>query len=172
MPGGRPTSYNEEIIKKAQDYLENLPEGEIIHTIEGLALYLGVDRTTIYDWARQDTKTEFSHIVKGILTKQGMTLLNGGLQGVLNPKIAALILSSKHGYVEKQEVETKNITLIGSLLKQIENANVESTESPRQELPAAPVLLDKGQATEEGVVQKESRPKRVRRAKAQPEHNS
>jgi hypothetical protein len=99
MPAGRPTEYNSEIIKKAKDYLNNLPEGEVVHSIEGLGLYLGIDRSTIYDWESQEEKKEFSYIVESIRQKQAQTLINKGLENKFNSSITKVMLT-KHGYRE------------------------------------------------------------------------
>lgn len=101
-PGGRPTSCTPEVVAKAREYLDNLPGDQIIHTIEGLALYIHIDRSTIYDWIGQDDKQEFADIAREILAKQGLKLVNKGLDNTFNSKIAAVMLS-KHGYAERTE---------------------------------------------------------------------
>lgn len=99
MAGGRPTEYSQDILDKAREYRDNLPEDEVIHSIEGLALYIGITRSTIYDWRSQDDKKEFSDILEEILQKQGRSLVNKGLSGDYNPSIAKVILT-KHNYRE------------------------------------------------------------------------
>ncbi len=95
--GGRPTEYKEEILTSAREYLDNLPEDEVVHSIEGLSDYIKIARSTIYDWISQDSKQEFSYIVSAILSKQGKTLVNKGLDGKFNSSIAKLMMT-KHGY--------------------------------------------------------------------------
>lgn len=99
---GRPSDYSEEMLIKARNYLDNLPTDEVVHSIEGLADYLGITRGTIYDWASQEEKKEFSHIVEEVRQRQGKTLINKGLKNEFNSKIAGMMLS-KHGYAEKTE---------------------------------------------------------------------
>lgn len=111
-PGGRPTEYNQAIIEKTREYLNTFETlGEVIPSIEGLAVYLDLARSTIYDWIGQEDKQEFSDIVEKILAFQGKTLANKGLKGEFNPTIAKLMLS-KHGYKDSTENETK---LTGSI---------------------------------------------------------
>jgi len=99
---GRPTKYSEDVLKKAMDYVENHRNyGEIIPSIEGLALVLGVNRDTIYEWAKQYKK--FSDTLELCRLKQTKLLINLGLAGKINTAIAKLLLA-KQGYVEKQEV--------------------------------------------------------------------
>ena len=105
---GRPTSYSEEILVKAREYLNNpLPEDEVIHSIEGLALYINIRRSTIYDWISQEDKKEFSDIVNAVLEKQGRKLINKGLDGTFNSSISKVILT-KHGYREGIDQTTNN----------------------------------------------------------------
>lgn len=98
----RQTDYNEIIVKLANQYF-NLPrtleDEEIIPTIEGLALYIDVSRSTIYEWVKDEEKKEFSDIVERILEKQAQSLVNNGLKGKFTPTIAKVLLT-KHGYRE------------------------------------------------------------------------
>ena len=105
---GRPTKYSEEILDKAVEYVALffeggiIPEDEVMPSIEGLALYLEISRPTIYDWAAQDDKEEFSYIVEKLRAKQGLILLTGVLTKKLDSSMGKAILS-KHGYSEKTE---------------------------------------------------------------------
>lgn len=122
--GGRPKTYRPEILEKSKKYLEgcndeympvirqeNTEKGYLMYenrlrvnlpSIEGLALYLRVNRDTIYAWAKEHE--EFSDIIDELREKQAQKLLNSGLSGEYNSTIAKLILS-KHGYVEKTATE-------------------------------------------------------------------
>lgn len=117
----RPTKYNKEMLKKAEEYLVscvdtynpatkkvevNFPTGE------GLALHLEVSRSTLYEWS--DKHDEFSDILEAINQQQVKRLIEKGLSGDYNSTIAKLVLA-KHGYSEKQEIEHKgdvNINVI------------------------------------------------------------
>lgn len=104
---GRPTEYGGKIIKKAKKYRDKLPKDEAVHSIEGLAVALGITRETIYDWESQEIKKEFSDIVKEIRQLQGKALITKGLRGVFNSKITSALLS-KHGYREGIEMTGKD----------------------------------------------------------------
>lgn len=107
MPAGRPTDYSDEMCRKARQYLRTFDkDGDLIPTIAGLALELKVSRQTVYAWAKEPEKHEFSDIVNEILAKQEVLLVNKGLSGDFNPTIAKLALG-KHGYSEKVEQEVK-----------------------------------------------------------------
>jgi hypothetical protein len=100
----RPTIYSEEILEKAREYLEVLPEDEVIHSVEGLSDFLGVHRDTIYDWCSQDDKEEFSYIVNRMMMRQGKNLINGSLTRKLEPRTSGMMLG-KHGYTTKTETD-------------------------------------------------------------------
>ncbi len=121
----RPTIYSEEYIKKSQEYLKTcVDEIEEYHktrgeksdsydrivrvripTIEGLALYIGISRSTLYLW--RDEQKEFSDIIDELQEMQADRLLNNGLSGDYNPTIAKVLLT-KHGYREGIEQTGKD----------------------------------------------------------------
>lgn len=124
-PGGRPIEYNDEVPKKAQEYLDKCVDEEdeyhktrgeksdsydrIIRvrlpTIEGLAVYLGISRATVYDW--KEKYPEFSDIIEKLQSVQADRLLLNGLSGDYNPVIAKVLLT-KHGYREGIEQTGKD----------------------------------------------------------------
>lgn len=107
MPGGHPTVATPELLAKARVYVagdwvnHTLQSGRkrVMPTVEGLALYLGISRETIY------AREQFSDIVNDLRTNQHDELANGSADGTINPQIGKLMLSSKHGYVEKAQVD-------------------------------------------------------------------
>lgn len=101
----RPTKYSDEIVQKAEGYLTKYTEnGDVIPSIEGLAEYLDLNRSTLYDWRDHDDKKAFSDILGRLLAKQARVLINEGLKGEFNAAIAKLALG-KHGYHDKQHTE-------------------------------------------------------------------
>lgn len=105
-PGGRPTEYSEEKLLKTKEYLslckdtqeqigEKIVLGVKLPTIEGLADYLDVNKTTIYEW--ESKFPEFSNVIDKLRNKQADRLVNNGLAGTYNPTIAKVLLT-KHGY--------------------------------------------------------------------------
>lgn len=116
MKTGRPTEYSPTILKRAQAYFtKKLSSDEVVHSIEGLALVLGVSRDTIYEWEKEEGKEEFSDIVKQIRTKKSFRLQNGSLKGELNAPIAKLLLGHE-GYREAQDITTDGKGLTVSLV--------------------------------------------------------
>lgn len=107
---GRPTDYNDQIISDSFAYIQmcsDVKKGDKVEvnlpTIEGLALYLEISRSTLYLWQKEHS--EFSDIIETLQQKQAQQLVNNGLQGTYNPTIAKVLLT-KHGYTDKQEVKT------------------------------------------------------------------
>jgi len=151
---GRPTKYSEEILVKAQEYLDScedidrqivkqtnsekgyeMYENKLVvklPSIEGLARFLNISRSTIYKWAEE--KKEFSDILEDLLVKQAERLLNNGLSGDYNSTIAKLILT-KHGYVEKTATE--------------HSGKIESGLSPEDQAKMDKLLLKKNTMPEE-----------------------
>lgn len=104
--GGRPTKLTSELIELASTYVaetESVGIATLLPTIEGLALALHISRDTIYEWEKEDVR--FSDIVNNLRVAQGQKLIQNSLVGRYNPTIAKLILSGKHGYVEKTEID-------------------------------------------------------------------
>lgn len=105
MPAGRPTKLTPELVDQAKAHLAtfDVTVGTLLPTVEGLALELHVSRDTVYEWAKDNQ--EFSDIVNELKSRQAQKLIQNALQNRYNPTIAKLILSGKHGYVEKSEVD-------------------------------------------------------------------
>ena len=98
----RPTKWNKEIEEKAIAYINDYAMyGDMIPSIEGMAIHLGVHRDTLYDWAKQKDKG-FSDILKLTIQNQERTLINNGLNNTFNSAITKLVLG-KHGYHDKME---------------------------------------------------------------------
>lgn len=118
----RPTIFTEEYVKKAKEYLtlcvDDIEEyhktrGEKsdgyerlvrvkLPTIEGLAVYLDINKDTIYEWCK--VNEEFSDVIDQLRGIQADRLINNGLSGDYNPNIAKVLLT-KHGYADKQETD-------------------------------------------------------------------
>ena len=109
-PGGRPTKYNEVILEAVEQYLKQaVPENMEIATVEGLALYLGLSKNTLYEWAKEYKK--FSDALEKLRDIQKQQLIKTGVFGgkEINSNIIMLLLKVNHDMIEtsKQLVETK-----------------------------------------------------------------
>lgn len=121
--GGRPSKLDESVYEGSENYLFGgwEEEGDELPTVEGLALYLGVSRSSVKLWASQDDR--FSATVERIKATQAKRLINKGLNGDFNSAITKLLLNN-HGYTEK--VETQNIHSFESLSDDELAAKIES----------------------------------------------
>lgn len=130
----RPIEYNQEYVENTKRYLEScidIPadkESDIkasvkIPTIEGLAVYLEINRDTIYDWEKK--YDEFSVIISRLRGEQADRLINNGLSGTYNSTIAKVLLT-KHGYREGIDQTTNDkdlpIPILGGILRDDTNS--------------------------------------------------
>ncbi|ACJ10177.1 DNA-packaging protein [Bacteriophage APSE-2] len=127
---GRPSKLTVSL-EKAKAYLmgEYKTVGDVVPNIAGLACYLNISRSTIYEWS-SSSNVEFSDIVEGILALQENKLLNSGLKGEFNPTITKLMLS-KHGYADKQETELSGKA--GGAIKTDNKISIEFIGIPQRE---------------------------------------
>ncbi|STZ76845.1 terminase small subunit [Bergeriella denitrificans] len=104
----RPRELTAELIREAWEYAQGgyIDKGETVPTTSGLALHLGKSKSTLYQW--QSDNPEFADIMEAVQTRQEVTLVNGGLNGDLNPAITKLMLAN-HGYSDKQQLEVNKV---------------------------------------------------------------
>lgn len=97
--GGRPTKYIPKVIEPLiEEYIQSCGrEATELPTIEGLAIKLGVNLDTLYEW--KDKHPEFSETLKKILAKQKIQLMNDGMYGgkEVNAGMAIFLLKANHG---------------------------------------------------------------------------
>ncbi len=100
IKSGREPKVDAAMIAKAQAFVAGgwTKYNKSVPTIEGLAKHLGLYRTYLYKCQ------DLADTVEQISTLQSSILIEKGLLNEYNPSIVKLLLSSKHGYVEKTEV--------------------------------------------------------------------
>ena len=101
-PVGRPTKYNDDMQAQADAYVTEWADYDAIPSRVGLCCYLGIDKTTSYDW--EAIYPEFSHTLRVIDTLQEHTGVNKGITGEFNSTITKLVLAN-HGYSDRQAVD-------------------------------------------------------------------
>lgn len=97
----RPTDYTQELLDKANDYLNNCPDA--LHTVVGLCLHIGIAKSTCYRWIEEGNDT-FKDIVDTVSEYQERKLVINGLTNEFNASITKLMLT-KHGYTDKVETD-------------------------------------------------------------------
>ena len=102
MPAGRPTSYSETMLARAQEYVKGgfAEQEDLMPSVVGLAKWLGVARQTLYNWS--DEHPEFLDTLDQLEDEQERTLFNKGLDGTFNSTITKLALGN-HGYSDKTD---------------------------------------------------------------------
>lgn len=115
MKVGRPSEYTPEAINVLNEYLEvATPEKKKIPTVEGLALKLGINKTTLYRWA--ENNEEFRNALEELKMRQKESLTDIGIFGgkEINATIVALLLKVNHDMIEttKQEISVDNPLVI------------------------------------------------------------
>ncbi len=112
---GRPTMYTVDTLKEVDRYLKSckdvtLKNGKTeVHLpkVEGLAVFIGVHKDTLYEWAK--IHEEFSDALERVKNEQFIRLIDQGLSGNYNPTIAKLLLSNIHGLRDdRKEVLVQN----------------------------------------------------------------
>ena len=103
MAMGRPTKYTETTVQQTREYISE-PEkyGDVVPTVAGLSIILGVVPSTIYKWAEE--KQDFSDTFGLLKVQQERMLIAGGLRNDMNSNIVKLMLGN-YGYGEKHQVE-------------------------------------------------------------------
>lgn len=106
MPAGQPSTYSEELNKKAAEYVATCSNNsKSLPTIEGLALLLSVDDKTINYWTT--VHPEFKKTIDDLKYKQKNQLMQGGLyeSHKVNPIFSIFLLKANHGMRDIQQIE-------------------------------------------------------------------
>lgn len=128
-PIGRPSKLTDEMLQKAIDYMvfdfSNVED--LVPSVAGLAIYLGVNKTTLYEFARvnSDLGRDFSNTLASVKEKQEKMLISGGLSGNMNATITKVMLSN-HGYSEKQEIDHRTPDGMQLQVSEISDEDLES----------------------------------------------
>ena len=102
---GRPTRYTSQVCLRLNEYLITTgKEQTSLPTVEGFAIFLGVARDTLYEWAKKHPK--FSDTLKDLMTRQAQQLIDDGIYGgkEVNATIVKLMLQNNHGMRERKDI--------------------------------------------------------------------
>jgi len=102
MTAGRPTKYDKAMQDKADRYIDEYQEfGDAIPSAVGLAIFIGVNKSTLYEWAK--IHPALSNTLGKVNSAQERSAVNNGITGVFNSTITKLVLAN-HGYSDKQDI--------------------------------------------------------------------
>lgn len=130
---GRPTDYKPEYATtKLKAYLKTVGREQThLVKIESYAIFLGVTKKTLYNWAR--VHKEFRQALDHILTLQAEQLIDDGIYGgkEVNATIVKLLLQNNHGMKERKDHTSgdKPIPILGGNGISNNNSNKEAPES-------------------------------------------
>lgn len=109
--GGRPRKYEtvEELQEGIKKYLVYIAEKNavgvaLIPDVEGLALFLGVSRSTLYEW-QNSRPGEYSDTIKRTLNAIAAAKKQLALMGKIPPLVFATDFNNNHGYTQQQNIE-------------------------------------------------------------------
>lgn len=115
MVSGRVSTYDEK--KHNGQVKKYINEGGFL-TIAGLAVYMGINKDTLYEWVKR--YPVFSDSIKEVKEIQEHMIVSGAMEGEYNPTMGIFLLKNNHGYKDRQEVavstpETKLDKMMGEL---------------------------------------------------------
>ena len=115
-PGGRPSKYDPKFCSELDKYLQTTgKEQTSLPTIQGFALWLGVDSDTLGNWGKE--YPEFFGTLKRLKDLQAQQLIDDGIYGgkEVNSTIIKLLLQNNHGMKERVDNTTndKDLEIIG-----------------------------------------------------------
>lgn len=120
--GGRPRKYEtvEELregIEKYIDYISTQAAAgvHLIPDVEGLALFLGISRSTLFEW-QKSRPGEFSDTIKSTLTAIAAVKKQLALAGKIPPVVFATDFNNNHGYTQAPQRIDLNVGRAGAEL--------------------------------------------------------
>lgn len=128
---GRPSKLTHDLLDKAREYVntsDNMSANTLLPTRERLCLTLGITRETLSQWEKENT--DFSDICKHLDLLQADKAMQNGLMGRYQPAITAIVLS-RHGYVRKEENDTK-VHMVQPIIS-LEDTNAVHRDDSNQE---------------------------------------
>ena len=115
--GGRPTKYNPKFVDEVDKYLATTGKEQMhLPKIESFAIWLDVNKSTLYEWAKQ--YPEFSNALGRIMERQGEQLIDDGIYGgkEVNSTIVKLLLQNNHGMKERVDATSDDGKIEGLVI--------------------------------------------------------
>lgn len=121
---GRPRVFNsqEELEQKIMEYWQRCEQNNKPYTLSGLALWIGVDRKTLYNYSEKD---EFFPTIKKAKDIVEASMEERALTGENNVTFSIFALKNNFGWRDKQEIEHSGETSV--------NVNTNMTEEERKQ---------------------------------------
>jgi hypothetical protein len=107
---GRPRKYEtlaefKEIVRGYINYIRdaNVDGVKLIPDIEGLCAFMGIDRSTLFEWERSRDPA-YSNAIKSVKNQMAFFKKQLALKGKIPALTFATDFNNNHGYTQKQEV--------------------------------------------------------------------
>lgn len=111
-----------ELQKGIETYFNMCDEKQKPYTMSGLALSLGIDRTTLVRYGDRDL---FANLIKNAKQKVQAQLEENALMGKGNAVFTIFNLKNNYGWRDQVEVKNEHeITKVDELLKEIKDASI------------------------------------------------
>lgn len=131
---GRPYAFSDldELEKEMSEFFDLCSDKQIVPTITNLALWLGVDRDTIYAHARNNN-SPFSLVMKNCINYLHSIMQSGTVDGKINPVTYIFISKNDYGMRDDKNITVtpttgdntiNNQATMSALQKQLEEENV------------------------------------------------
>ncbi|AGF59443.1 hypothetical protein B0P06_002218 [Clostridium saccharoperbutylacetonicum] len=121
---GRPRAFNsqEELEQKIMEYWQRCEQNNKPYTLSGLALWIGIDRRTLYNYSTRD---EFFPTIKKAKDIVEASMEERALTGDNNVTFSIFALKNNFGWRDKQEIEHSGETSV--------NVNTNMTPEERKQ---------------------------------------
>ena len=111
---------DEQVEERIRLYFEYSMENDLKPTVEGLALALGVSRSTLWDWetgrSRAQVSSSRSDMVKKAKDYIAFMMSDAVMSGKVNPVAWIFYAKNYFGMTDKQEIEVKAANPLGNTL--------------------------------------------------------
>ena len=135
---GRPYAFAsvEELENNIQEYFDLCTDKQVVPTVTSLALWLGVNKDTIYAHAN-NPNSPFSDIIKNCITYLHSIMQNGTIDGKINPVTYIFISKNDYSMRDDKNIQVtaqgnsspvNNQETMSAIQKQIEEENISNAE--------------------------------------------
>ena len=140
---GRPYAFSsiEQLEDDVSEFLELCSDTQTVPTITSLALWLGVDKTTIYEHAN-NSNSPFSTILKNIITYCHSLMQNGTVEGKINPVTYIFISKNDYGMRDDKNIMVSANAGGGSSVNSQETAEALRKQIEEENTPNANVVVE------------------------------
>ena len=140
---GRPYAFSSitQLEDDLSEFLELCSDTQPVPTITSLALWLGVDKTTIYEHAN-NSNSPFSTILKNIITYCHSLMQNGTVEGKINPVTYIFISKNDYGMRDDKNIMVSANAGGGSSVNSQETAEALRKQIEEENTPAAKIVVE------------------------------